>query len=191
LINIINEAQGLPQRNWSSGYDEEAAKVSGEAKAEAIKARGGVRPHPCHPGCIIQCSEVWTKPDGSEPVGVIEYESVWALGPNCGIYDLEIIGELNRACNDLGMDTIEAGNTLAVAMEGGLADFGDGERAMGLLEEVRKRTPLGRIIANGTEYTAKALGVTRVAVVKGQALAAYDPRPIKDRRDLRNQYHVC
>ncbi len=179
LINIINEAAGLPQRNFSSGQDDNSSKVSGESKAEAIKKRGGVRPHGCSPGCVIRCSEVWTKPDGSEPVGVLEYESVWALGPNCGIYDLEVIGELNRACNDLGMDTIEAGATIAVAMEGGLADFGDGKKALEFLEEVRKMTPLGRIIANGTEFTGRALGVTRVPTVKGQALPAYDPRAIK------------
>lgn len=179
LINIINEARGLPQRNWSSGYDERSSKVSGETKAEEIEKRGGTRPHPCHPGCIIQCSEIWTKPGGEDPVGVLEYESVWALGPNCGIYDLDVIGELNRDCNDLGMDTIEAGNTIAVAMEGGLAEFGDGEKALELFEEIRKGTPAGRILVNGAEFTGRALGVTRVPTVKGQAMPAYDPRPIK------------
>ncbi|HEC41178.1 hypothetical protein LCGC14_1261710 [marine sediment metagenome] len=179
LVNIINEAGGLPQRNFSSGQDDNSSKVSGESKAEAIKKRGGVRPHQCSPGCVIQCSEVWTKPDGSDPVGVLEYESVWALGPNCGIYDLEFIGELTRACNDLGLDTIEAGNTIAVAMEGGLAKFGDGNKALELLEEVRKVTHLGRIIANGTETMGKILGVVRVPISKGQAFPAYDPRTIK------------
>jgi aldehyde:ferredoxin oxidoreductase len=134
LVNIINEAGGLPQRNFSAGQDDRAEKVSGEAKAEIIKNRGGTRPHVCNPGCIIQCSEVWVKPGGKDPVGVLEYESVWALGPNCGIYDLDDIGELNRACNDLGTDTIEAGDTLAVAMEGGLASFGDGKAALKLMD---------------------------------------------------------
>lgn len=179
LVNIINEAGGLPQRNFSEGQDDESAKVSGEEKVDIIKKRGGERPHRCSPGCIIQCSEVWTKPDAEEPVGVLEYESVWALGPNCGIYDLDAIGELNRACNDLGMDTIETGNTIAVAMEGGLAEFGDEERALELMKEVREGTPLGRILVNGTEFTAQAFGVTRVPIVKGQAMPAYDPRAIK------------
>ncbi len=179
LVNIMNEAGGLPQRNFSSGQDDNSSKVSGESKAEAIKKRGGVRPHGCHSGCVIQCSEVWTKPDGSDPVGVLEYENVWALGPNCGIYDLEVIGELNRACNDLGLDTIEAGNTIAVAMEGGLAKFGDGNKALELLKEVRTVTPLGRIIASGTENTGKTLGVVRVPISKGQAFPAYDPRAVK------------
>jgi len=179
LVNIINEAGGLPQRNFSYGQDDRSEKVSGEVKAEEIKKRGGVRPHFCSPGCIIQCSEVWTKPGGKDPVGVLEYESVWALGPNCSIYDLDVIGELNRACNDLGLDTIEAGDSIGVAMEGGLIEFGDGKGALKLLDEVKNKTPTGRILANGTAYVAQALGVTRVPVVKGQGLPAYDPRAIK------------
>ena len=133
----------------------------------------------CSPGCIIQCSEVWTKPGGKDPVGVLEYESVWALGANCGIYNLDDVGELNRACNDLGLDTIEAGDTIAVAMEGGLLGFGDGKGALKLMNEVHKKTPTGRIIANGTAFTGQAYGITRIPVVKGQGLPAYDPRPIK------------
>ncbi len=179
LVNIINESGGLPQRNFSEGSDDRSDMVSGERKAEEIKKRGGVRPHKCSPSCIIQCSEIWTKEDGSDPVGVLEYESVWSLGPNCGIYDLDIIGELNRACNDLGLDTIEAGNTIAVAMEGGLLDFGDGEGALKLMDEIYNKTPLGRILANGAEFTGRAFGVDRVPTVKGQSMPAYDPRPIK------------
>ncbi|MBY9014308.1 MAG: aldehyde ferredoxin oxidoreductase [Candidatus Lokiarchaeota archaeon] len=179
LVNIINEAGGLPQRNFSSGQDDRSEKVSGEVKADEIKKRGGVRPHFCSPGCVIQCSEVWTKPGGKDPMGVLEYESLWALGPNCGIYNLDDIGELNRACNDLGLDTIEAGGMMGVAMEGGLAEFGDGKKALKLIEEIKNKTPTGRILANGTAFTAQALGVTRVPVVKGQSLPAYDPRAIK------------
>ena len=179
LVNIINEAGGLPQRNFSSGQDERAEKISGEVKAEEIKKRGGVRPHFCSSGCIIQCSEIWTKPGGKDPVGVLEYESVWALGANCGIYDLDDIGELTRACNDLGCDTIEAGDTIAVAMEGGLTKFGDGKGALKLMDEIRKKTPIGRFLSQGTEITGKVLGVTRIPTVKGQGLPAYDPRAIK------------
>ena len=179
LVNIINEAGGLPQRNFSSGQDDRSEKVSGEVKAEEIKKRGGVRPHFCSPGCVIQCSEVWTKSGGKDPVGVLEYESVWALGPNCSIYDLDVIGELNRACNDLGLDTIEAGGLIGVAMEGGLTEFGDGKGALKLFDEIKNKTPTGRILANGTAFTAQAFGVTRVPVVKGQSLPAYDPRAIK------------
>ncbi len=179
LINVINEAGALPQRNFSSGSDDLSSMVSGEKKAEIIKKRGGERPHMCSPGCVIKCSEVWVKEGGKDPVGVLEYESVWALGPNCGIYDLDVVGELNRACNDLGVDTIEMGDTIAVAMEGGLAEFGDGKAALDMMEEIRKKSSTGRILANGTEFTGQAFGVTRIPTTKGQGMPAYDPRPIK------------
>ena len=179
LINVINEAGALPHRNFSTGYDDLAPMVSGEKKAEVIKARGGERPHSCSPGCIIRCSEVWVKQGGVDPVGVLEYESVWALGPNCGIYDLDDVGELNRACNDLGLDTIEMGCTMGVAMEGGLADFGDGKKAIKLMKEIENKTATGRLLANGCAFAGQAFGVHRVPAVKGQGLPAYDPRPIK------------
>jgi len=92
---------------------------------------------------------------------------------------LDDVGELIRECDDLGVDTIDAGGTLAVAMEGGLLDFGDSKGALKLLEEIRKKSPLGRILANGTEFTGQALGVWRIPTVKGQSLPAYDPRAIK------------
>ena len=181
LVNIVNEAGGLPTRNFREGRFEGAAKISGEAMSELCETRGGVgmMGHPCHPGCIIQCSNVIPNPDGTELVSVIEYETTWALGANCGIDDLDVIGKLTWMCNDLGMDTIEAGNTIAVAMEAGLAEFGDGKRAIELMEEIYKDTPLGHILSQGTEATAKAFGVIRCPTVKGQAMPAYEPRAIK------------
>lgn len=181
LINILNEAGGLPTRNFSSGYFEGASKISGEAIAEGVKQRGGAGTmgHPCHPGCIIQCSNVWPKPDGSEHVSCQEYESVWAFGANCGIDSLDVTGELIRLCNDYGVDTIEAGGTIAVAMEAGLAKFGDGQRAIELMHEIGKGTPLGRILGNGAAVTGKVFGVVRVPGVKGQNMPAYEPRAVK------------
>ncbi len=181
LVNIINEAGGLPTRNFREGRFEGAAKISGEAMSELCETRGGVgmMGHPCHPGCIIQCSNVIPNPDGTELVSVIEYETTWAFGANCGIDDLDVIGKLTWMCNDVGMDTIEAGGTIGVAMEAGLAEFGDGQKAIELMEEIRQGTPLGHILGQGTEFTAKAFGVTRSPTVKGQSMPAYEPRAIK------------
>ena len=181
LVNVINEAGGFPTRNFSSGQFEGASKISGESIAEICKKRGGegTMGHGCHPGCIIKCSNIYPKEDGTHHVSCLEYESDWSFGANCEIDNLDQIAELVRICNDVGLDTIEAGCTIAVAMEGGLLDFGDGEGAINLLNEVGKRTPLGRIIGNGTEFTAKALGVSRVPTVKGQSMPAYEPRAIK------------
>ncbi len=181
LMNIINEAGGLPTRNFSSGQFEGAAKISGEAIAEVVEKRDGkgMTGHGCHPGCIIQCSNIYPDESGEALVSCLEYETAWALGANCGIDDLDIIARMTRECNDLGLDTIEAGNSIAIAMEGGLLEFGDAEGALKLFDEIRNKTPLGRILGQGVEATAKAFGVHRVPTVKGQSMPAYEPRAIK------------
>jgi aldehyde:ferredoxin oxidoreductase len=181
LINILNEAGGLPTRNFSSGRFEGAAKIAGEAVFEGNKERLGkeLYNHACSPGCIIQCSNTWHRPDGTEHVSCQEYESIWSLGANCGIDSLDVTGELIKLCNAYGLDTIEMGCTMGVAMEGGLLPFGDGQKAIELMHEVGKGTPIGRILGNGTATAARLLGVTRVPVVKGQSMPAYEPRAVK------------
>jgi aldehyde:ferredoxin oxidoreductase len=181
LVNILNEAGGLPTRNFSSGQFEGAARISGEAIAEVVEQRGGKGEvgHACHPGCIIKCSNIYPDENGEVLASCIEYETTWALGANCGIDDLDYIAKMTRECNDVGVDTIEAGNTVAIAMEGGLLEFGDAKGALELLSEIGKGTPLGRIIGQGVEATAKAFGVHRVPTVKGQSMPAYEPRAVK------------
>jgi aldehyde:ferredoxin oxidoreductase len=181
LVNILNEAGGLPTRNFSSGRFEGAPKIAGEAVFEGNKERLGkeLYNHACSPGCIIRCSNTWYRTDGTEHVSCQEYESIWSLGANCGIDSLDVTAELIRLCNAYGMDTIEAGTTLAVAMEGGLAEFGDGAKAIELMQEIGKGSPLGRILGAGTATTARVLGVTRAPVVKGQSMPAYEPRAVK------------
>jgi len=181
LINILNEAGGLPTRNFSAGVFEGAGRIAGEAMAALVAERGGegMVGHRCHDGCLIGCSNVFPRPDGTEHVSCIEYESDWALGANCGIDDLDKIAEMVRLCNDYGIDTIETGVTLGVAMEAGLCEFGDGERAVDLVREIGEQTPLGRILGNGAEFTGRAFGVTRVPTVKGQSMPAYEPRAVK------------
>jgi aldehyde:ferredoxin oxidoreductase len=181
LINVMNEAGGLPTRNFSSGRFEGAPNIGGEAVFDGNKERLGkeLYNHACSPGCIIQCSNTWHKEDGTEHVSCVEYESSWALGANCGIDDLDDVAELIRLCNEYGFDTIETGTTLAVAMEAGIAEFGDGKKAIELLHEMGKGTPLGRILGAGTNYAAEVLGVVRNPTVKGQSMPAYEPRAVK------------
>ena len=171
LINILNEAGGLPTRNFSSGRFEGAAKIAGEAIFEGNKQRLGkeLYNHACSPGCIIQCSNTWYKADGTEHTSCVEYESAWALGADCGIDSLDDIAEMIRLCNAYGLDTIETGTTIAVAMEAGVIPFGDGKGAINLVHEMGKGTPLGRILGSGTETTGRAFGVTHVPTVKGQS----------------------
>lgn len=181
LINILNEAGGLPTRNFSSGRFEGAAQIAGEAIFDGNKKRLGkeLYNHACSPNCIIKCSNTWYKPDGSEHVSCVEYESDWALGANCGISSLDDVAELVHLCNAYGLDTIETGTALAVAMEAKVLAFGDAKKAISLVQEMGQGTPLGRILGTGTAFTAKAFGVTRVPTVKGQSMPAYDPRAVK------------
>jgi len=181
LTGVINEAGGLPTHNFQSGQFEGAAKVSGEALAELENKRGGEgsATHGCHRGCVIRCSGTFRDENGNFVTKQPEYETVWAHGPNCGIDDLDAIAQLDRMDDDFGLDTIEMGATIGVAMEAGLVEFGDSQGAINLLKEVGQGTPLGRVLGNGAAVTGKVFGVERVPVVKGQAMPAYDPRAVQ------------
>ena len=179
LINVLNEAGALPTHNFTWGRFDGAAKVSGETMAETEIARGGKATHGCHRGCVIRCSGTYVDKDGQFVSKQPEYETVWAHGPNCGIDDLDAIAALDRLDDDFGLDTIEMGATVAVAMEAGLAKFGDAQAAIEMVKEVGKGTPLGRILGSGAAITGRVFGVERVPVVKGQAMPAYDPRGVQ------------
>jgi aldehyde:ferredoxin oxidoreductase len=179
VVNIINEAGGLPTRNFSTGRFEGAHKISGELMTEIINERKGVPSHPCHPGCVISCSNTYLDEKGKYLTSGLEYETIVMNGSNLGIDDLDVIAQIDRLCDDIGIDTIEAGVTLGVAMEAGLKPFGDGEGAIKLLREIGKGSPLGKILGNGAAVTGQVFGVVRVPVVKRQGLPAYDPRAVK------------
>jgi aldehyde:ferredoxin oxidoreductase len=181
LTNVINEAGAYPTNNFRSGQFEGANKISGETQAETENARGGEgsATHGCHRGCVIKCSGTYYDKDGNYLTKQVEYETVWSHGGNCGIDDLDAIAQIDRLDDDFGLDTIKMGATIAVAMEAGLAEFGDAEAAISMVKEVGKGSHLGRILGNGAAVTGKVFGVERVPVVKGQAMPAYDPRAVQ------------
>ncbi len=179
LTNVINEAGAYPTNNFSTGQFAGASKISGETQAELETKRGGNPTHGCHRGCVMKCSGVFHDKDGNYLTKQPEYETVWAHGGNCGIDDLDAIAMMDRLDDDYGLDTIEMGATIGVAMEAGLLSFGDAQGAINLIHEVGKGTHLGRILGAGTAATAKAFGIERAPVVKNQAMPAYDPRAVK------------
>ncbi|MFP4056722.1 MAG: aldehyde ferredoxin oxidoreductase family protein [Candidatus Brocadiia bacterium] len=179
LAEVINSAGAYPTRNFSRGTFEGVDAISGEAERQTILARNGNPRHPCHPGCTIACSSIYPDADGNFLSKGPEYETVWAHGADCGIDDLDAIARIDRADDDIGVDTIEMGAAFAVAMEGGLLPFGDHEGVLRLLDEVRNGSPLGRILGSGAEVAGKVFGVSRIPCVKGQAMPAYDPRAAK------------
>ncbi len=181
LTNVINEAGAYPTKNFQLGQFDRCQKISGETQAETENARGGEgsATHGCHRGCVIRCSGTYYDKDGHYVTKQPEYEPVWAHGGNCGIDDLDAIAQIDRLDDDYGLDTIEMGATIAVAMEAGLAEFGDAAAAINMVKEVGKGSHLGRILGNGAAVTGKVFGVERVPVVKGQAMPAYDPRAVQ------------
>lgn len=180
LVNILNEAGGLPTKNFRYGQFDDHDKISGETMHDTIVARGGKPKHGCHKGCIIQCSQVYNDKDGNYVTSGFEYETIWGMGANCCINDLDAIAEADGLMDDIGLDSIETVVMFGVAMEAGIIEFGDAQGILRLLrEEIGKGTPLGRILGSGTGIVGKVYGVTRVPVVKNQAIPAYDPRSVK------------
>ncbi len=179
LTNILNEAGGYPTYNFKQGQFSGSVNLSGEALAELEVKRGGTATHGCHRGCVIQCSGIYNDKDGHYLTKQPEYETVWSHGGHCGIDDLDTVARLDFMDDNIGVDTIEMGVTIGIAMDAGIIPFGDREGAIRLMEEVGQGTPLGRIIGSGAELTGRAYGVERVPVVKSQALPAYDPRAVQ------------
>jgi len=180
LVNILHEVGGLPTQNFTKGQFEMHENISGETIHDTIVARGGKPKHGCHAGCVIQCSQVYNDDQGKYLTSGFEYETIWGLGANCCIDNLDDIAKADSIMDDIGVDSIETAVMFGVAMEAGVLNFGDGKGVIRLLgEEIGKGTPLGRILGGGAANVGKTYGVTRVPVVKGQGIPAYDPRSIK------------
>jgi len=178
-VSIMNKEGAFPTRNFRSGEFEGSREISGKALRNNIKERGARMTLPCSPGCVIRCSRNYLGPNGEDWGKAPEYETIWAFGGNLAIDDLDIIAECNWMCNDFGVDTVDTGVALGMAMEAGIIEFGDGPGTLKLMREIGKCSYLGRILGSGAAVAARVLGVSRVPVVKGQAMVAYDPRVIK------------
>ena len=181
MAHMCDGFGGLPTRNFSSGHFEDVDDISGETMREFLLERGkpSEPSHACMAGCTIKCSNIFGGEDGKMIVSPLEYETIGLMGSNLGINSLDTVARMNWVVNDLGLDSIEIGAALGVAAEAGLMEWGDGERAMELLDEIRQGTELGRTLGDGSVATGKKYGVERVPAVKGQAMSAYEPRAIK------------
>ncbi len=179
LVNLTNSQGGLPTRNFTTGVFEGAEKICGERMRDIIEARKGKMAHACMPGCIIRCSNNYVNEQGESLVAPLEYETIALMGSNLDIDDLDTVAQLNYLCNDYGLDTIETGAALGVAMASGLLEFGDKQGALDLVKEIGKGSIIGRVLGMGAETTGKVLGVVHIPVVKGQAMPGYEPRAFK------------
>ncbi|MCG6877875.1 MAG: aldehyde ferredoxin oxidoreductase C-terminal domain-containing protein [Deltaproteobacteria bacterium] len=113
--------------------------------------------------------------EGKHVTFSLEYETIWSMGGMTGIDDFDTIAQLDRLCDGIGVDTMDTG----VAMDSGYKNFGGGQAAIEMVEEIGMGTPFGKILGNGAAAVGKHFNHKRVPVVKGQAIAAYDPRAMQ------------
>ncbi len=179
LVEAINAAGAFPTRNARSGQFDGVEKISGETMADVIQKRGGKTTHKGCAQCIIDCSNEFVDPDGRYVTSSLEYETIWSMGGMIGNDDLDSIARLDFLCDDIGLDTINTGVAIAVAMDAGYKSFGDAAAAIEMVEEAGRGSAFGRVIGNGPDAVGRHFGHDRVPTVKGQSMAAYDPRAIQ------------
>ena len=181
VVKFVNRENvlSMPTRNHRHGSWERAPSIGGQAIEELGKQRGG-KMLPCMAGCIIKCAILYNDERGQHVTTALEFETLALLGSNLEIGPADAVAALDRLCDDIGLDTIEVGNAIGVAMEAGALEWGDWQGTKRLLDEdVRNGSPLGLLIGGGAARVAAAYGVERVPVVKGQGLPAWEPRTLK------------
>lgn len=186
LVNIINENGAFPTNNFQEAYFDKAEEISGETMEEKylIKRTACYR-------CPIACGRHVRIGDGEG--GGPEYETIWAFGSDCGIDDLDQIIKANHMCNEVGIDTISAGATLAAAMElyqrGYVKDdeleglqlkWGDATSIVEWMRKLGRAEGFGKKLAMGSYRLADSYGVADLSMsVKKLEIPAYDPRGIQ------------
>lgn len=190
LVNILNEVGGLPTRNFHDGHHPTADKIGGES----LTANQLVRPKGCF-SCIISCGRVTkvTNPkyagEGEGP----EYETAWAFGSDCNVDCLDAVTKANFLCNELGLDTISMGATIACAMDlfdsgiittkdtdGVALNFGNTEAMVEMVRKTAYREGFGDKLALGSYRMAEGYGHPEFSMtVKKQEMPAYDPRAVQ------------
>jgi aldehyde:ferredoxin oxidoreductase len=178
VVPVANMLNTFPYKNRVEGQSPDAETLSGTNIIESFESRGGGM-HNCMTGCIVQCSNVVHDAEGNYKTSALEFETLTLLGANCGIASWEDVADLDRLCDEVGLDTIETGAAIAIYMDSGAMEFGDAEGAKRILKEIAEGTELGLAIGNGAAATGRKTKHHRVPVVKGQAIPAWDPRPLK------------
>jgi aldehyde:ferredoxin oxidoreductase len=178
----FNRFGALPTRNFQSGTFEEAVNLSPEQLgAVRSKTRKSCM------ACTIGCEHIYSNGDSSVRV---EYESLFALGSLCGVGDADTVLRASQRCDELGMDTISTGGTIAFAMEcverGWLDEpwltFGSSDALLRAIEMIGAREGLGNLLAEGSRRAALAIGHNSIAIapqVKGLEIPGYEPRALQ------------
>ena len=190
LANLLafNAISTLPTRNFQAATFEGADRLGAAPAAPAdLEGMRRVARSSCA-SCTIGCEHIYRVGGGKK--ARVEYENVFALGPMCGVSDPGAVLAASARCDELGIDTISAGGTIAWAMEcaqRGLIDapwlrFGDAGALLRALDEIGgRRTPLGALLADGSRQASRTVGGDSAAFaphVKGLEMPGYEPRTL-------------
>ena len=179
LVAPVNSMGAFPSYNATKGVLEGWEMISGETLTQIMKERGGGPGHMGCAQCIIHCSNVYLDKQGKYVTSSLEYETIWSFGGMTGIKDMDTIAQLDFLCDDIGLDTINTGVAVAVAMDAGYKTFGDTQATLQMVEEIGQNTEIGRVLGNGPAAVGRHFNHPRIPAVKGQSIAAYDPRAMQ------------
>jgi aldehyde:ferredoxin oxidoreductase len=178
VTGVANMLNTFPYKNRTEGQSPDVATLDGKNIVEGFATRGGGM-HNCLTGCIVSCSNIVHDADGNYKTSALEFETITLLGANCAIASIDDVADLDRLCDELGLDTIETGAAIAVYMDSGAMEFGDAEGAKKLLANLADGSKAATAIGNGADAVGALTKHHRVPTVRGQALPAWDPRPLK------------
>ncbi len=179
MVRAMSAYGGLPTKNFRMGSYDKAIDISGERLHELVTARKGRKRVPCSPTCVIKCSNIFVDENGNHVTSSLEYETIFANGSNLLIDNLDDIARIDHLCDDAGIDTIEFGVTMGVAMDAGKVKWGDAQKVFEILEEIKEGSKVGKLFGNGVCHLGKEIGFTRIPHVKGQGISGYEPRVFK------------
>jgi aldehyde:ferredoxin oxidoreductase len=178
IVPTANLLNTMPYKNRTEGQTPNVETLDGKRIVETFEKRGGGM-HNCMTGCIVKCSNVVHDAKGDYKTSALEFETLVLLGSNCAVESWEDVADLDRLCDELGLDTVETGAAIGILMDAGQMEWGNAEAMKKLLASVSEGDELATTVGNGAVSTGKKFNHDRVPTVKGQAVAAWDPRPLK------------
>jgi len=180
MMRPMNEYGGIPTKNFHMGSFNKIENITGEKLHEIVVARGGKKRLACIPTCVIKCSNLVLDENGNHITSSLEYETMALNGTNLLIDNIDSLAKIDHLCDDVGIDTIEFGGTVGVAMDCGKINWGNAEFVFKVLDkEIRNNTVEGQLYGNGVKIIGEKLNAKRVPEVKGQGISAYDCRVFK------------
>ena len=178
VVPVANMLHTFVYKNRTEGQSPDVEALDGARIVESFEKRGGGM-HNCMTGCIVKCSNIVHNAAGEYVTSALEFETITLLGASCAIDNIDDVAELDRLCDELGLDTIEAGAAIAVYMDSGNLEWGNAKEAKEILRNIDDGSERSTAIGNGAVAVGKLTGHARVPESRGQAIPAWDPRPLK------------